>query len=253
MNETTIIEEVAADLHKAQRIIAFTGAGVSEESGIPTYRDKGGLWTKYDPNKYASIDGFENDPSYYWNFFKDSRKPILENAKPNPAHIALAKLEEMDKLKWVITQNIDGLHHAAGSKNVIELHGTTRTFRCKDCNKQYTLESVNKRIETELPPLCDECVGVIRPNVIFFGEMLPSDAINLAFLEAEKADFVIAIGSSLIVYPAAQVPIIAKQAGAKLFVLNTEPVEMDAYADYVIYGKAGEIMPKILEKMEEGG
>ncbi|RKY83581.1 NAD-dependent protein deacylase [candidate division KSB1 bacterium] len=244
-----MIEKISRDLNNSKRVVAFTGAGISAESGIPTYRGKGGFWTKYDPDKYASIDYFEKDPSYYWSFFKESRKPILENAKPNPAHYSLAELEKREKLRCVITQNIDGMHQQAGSKNVIELHGTTRNFRCKRCEKFYTLEEIGELLKVELPPLCKECKGIIRPNVIFFGEMLPQDALRRAISEAENCDFMMAIGSSLVVYPAAQIPLIAKDKGAILLIINVEPTGLDLSADYVINEKAGKVLPEIVEHL----
>ena len=242
-----IMEKIINDLNNSDKVVVFTGAGISAESGIPTYRGQGGFWTKYDPDKYASIDYFEKDPSYYWNFFKETRKPLLETASPNPAHYALSKLEKSGKLSCVITQNIDGLHQKAGTKNVIELHGTTRNFRCKDCRKFYTLENIDKLLKIQLPPLCEECKGIIRPNVIFFGEMLPEEAIEQAMIEARQCDFMMVIGSSLVVYPAAQIPVVAKNHGAKLLIINADPTNMDSLADYVIHRKAGEVLPEIVD------
>jgi len=252
MIDKELLRQICEDLKQSQNVISFTGAGISEESGIPTYRSKGGFWTKYDPNKYASIDAFNEDPSYYWNFYKDTRKPILEVAQPNPGHFALSELEKMGKMRYVVTQNIDGLHAMAGSQNVIELHGTTRSFRCKKCEKHYVIEEVNDILETELPPLCRECNGVIRPNVIFFGEMLPGEAINTAMMEAAQADFIIGIGSSMVVYPAAQIPVIAKENGARFLIVNAEVTNLDLIADYVINGKAGEILPEIVNALKAG-
>jgi len=249
MIDNEFITEIARELKKVKRVVAFTGAGVSEESGIPTYRSKGGIWIKYDPSKYASLEGFNENPSYYWEFFKESRKSVLEKARPNPAHYALAELEKIGKLKCVITQNIDGLHQSAGTKDVIELHGTTKTFRCRKCEKRYTLNDVNELLETQLPPKCSKCNDIIRPNVIFFGEILPEDAINRAIREAEQSDFLIAVGSSLVVYPAAQIPMTAKEHGAKLLIVNLEETGMDFMADFMLKGKAGKIVPELVEKL----
>ena len=226
-------------------IVAFTGAGVSAESGIPTYRGQGGFWTQYDPDKYASIDYFQKDPSYYWSFFRDTRGPLLHAAKPNPAHIALAHLEGAGKLDAVITQNIDGLHQAAGSKQVIELHGSSRRFHCLGCNHSYNLEDAEKALGLALPPRCAACGDILRPDIVFFGEMLPPGAIEKAFDFARRASLFLVIGSSLIVYPAAQVPMVAKTSGAALAILNDEPTPLDDLADWLLAGKAGEILPRL--------
>ena len=226
-------------------IVAFTGAGVSAESGIPTYRGQGGFWTQYDPDKYATIDYFQKDPSYYWSFFRDTRGPLLHEAKPNPAHLVLAQMEQAGKLEAVITQNIDGLHQVAGSKKVIELHGSSRRFYCLGCRRQFDLQEAEKALELDLPPRCASCHNILRPDIVFFGEMLPPGAIEEAFDFARRASLFLVIGSSLIVYPAAQVPMVAKTSGAALAIINDEPTPMDSLADWVLTGKAGEILPKL--------
>ena len=229
-------------------VVAFTGSGISEESGIPTYRGKGGFWTQHDPAKYASIDYFEIDPSYYWSFFRDTRGPLLHEARPNPAHQALAEMEKRGKLLAVITQNIDGLHQAAGSQKVIELHGSSRRFYCLGCRKGYNLEEAERALELNLPPLCTDCKGIIRPDVVFFGEMLPPGAMEESFDLARRASLLLVVGSSLVVYPAAQVPVVAKGSGARLAIVNDEPTPMDASADWVIQGKAGKILPRLISE-----
>ncbi len=227
-------------------VIAFTGAGVSAESGIPTYRGKDGFWTKYDPSKYASIEYFNLDPSYYWSFFKDTRAPLIHDARPNPGHVALAEMEKAGYLDAVITQNIDGLHQAGGSKQVIELHGSTRRFYCVDCNKKYSLQEAEGALDVNLPPRCNKCEGIIRPDVVFFGEMLPPGLLEKAFTLAKSASVIITVGSTLIVYPASHVPAVAKQAGARLAIVNDEPTPLDDIADWTLYGNAGEILPQLI-------
>ncbi len=227
-------------------VVAFTGAGISAESGIPTYRGTGGFWTKYDPAKYASIDYFEKDPAYYWSFFRDTRGPLLHDARPNPAHETLAELEKRGKLKAIITQNIDGLHQAAGSKKVVELHGSSHRFLCMECRRKYSLKEAEEALEKRLPPQCIDCEGNLRPDLVFFGEMLPPGALEEAFNFARESSLLIVVGSSLVVYPAAQVPMIAKSAGARLAIINREPTTMDHLADWLLPGKAGEIMPFLL-------
>ncbi len=240
------IEAIASDIRNASYIVAFTGAGIYAESGIPTYRGEGGLWTRYDPGKYASISHFRHDPSYYWNFFKDVRYPILKKVKPNPAHLALVEIERRANLRSVITQNIDGLHQEAGSSFVIELHGTTRTIICTACSRQYTIEEAYAELEKRIPPLCIECSGILRPNVIFFGESLDPRILRAAYQEAGSCDFLLAVGSSLVVYPAADIPLRAKQSGARLAIINKGSTPLDPMADYVVQDAAGEVLPQIL-------
>ena len=241
------IEAIAMDIQKAKKIVAFTGAGISAESGVPTYRGEGGLWTKYDPSKYASIEHFRHDPSYYWSFFKEVRYPILKKVKPNKAHLALYEMEKTGNLQTVITQNIDGLHQEAGSSTVIELHGTTRTIVCVDCASKYTIGEAFAKLEKQIPPLCSECTGILRPDVIFFGEMLDPQILRNAYDEAGSCDFLLAVGSSLVVYPAADIPLRAKQAGAKLAIINKGSTPLDSVADYVIDDAAGQVLPRIVK------
>jgi len=245
-----IIQAIAQEFNKSKHAVAFTGAGISSESGIPTYRGEGGLWNKYDPNKYASISHFMKDSSYYWNFFLEVRYPQLKEVKPNSAHLALADLEALGKMETVITQNIDGLHQEAGSSDVIELHGTTRIIYCMDCGQEYDMEDIYPKLRTELPPLCEKCAGMLRPDVVFFGEMLDPDVLNLAYKAASESDFLIAIGSSLVVYPAAGIPVQAKQSGALLAIINREPTPMDHLADWVINDRAGQVLPQIVEHIK---
>ena len=239
------IKALALAIRNAQNIVAFTGAGISAESGVPTYRGEGGLWTKYDPNKYASISYFRENPSYYWNFFKDVRYPILKKVKPNRAHLALFELEKAGKLKTVITQNIDGLHQDAGSSSVIELHGTTRTIICMNCSRKYSIEEAFAKLAKQIPPLCSECEGILRPDVIFFGEMLDPEVLHEAYEAVASCNLLLAVGSSLVVYPAADIPLIAKQAGAKLAIINKGSTPLDSVADYMIDAAAGKILPQL--------
>jgi len=245
------LESLAQDLIRAEYIAAFSGAGISSESGIPTYRGAGGLWTKYDPNLYANIDHFNRDPSYYWNFFKDVRYPILKKARPNRAHLALAELESLGKLKSIVTQNIDGLHQEAGSTRVIELHGNTRVLVCTHCFHEYSIDEAYSFLEKEIPPLCTECQGILRPDVIFFGETLKPQVLDDAYREAASCDFLIVVGSSLVVTPAADIPVTAKRGGAKLAILNIDPTPLDDIADYVISEKAGDILTEILDLVKK--
>jgi NAD-dependent deacetylase len=242
--------ELKKNLLNSKKIIAFTGAGLSAESGIPTYRGTGGLWTKYNPNIYANINVFLQDSTYYWNFFKNVRYNILKMAKPNTAHYALVKLEKMGILKLVITQNIDGLHKIAGQSNIIELHGNNRYISCMDCKKVYLMEEVYENLKKELPPKCI-CGGNLKPNVVFFGETLPEKELFEAKSSAKDCDMFLVIGSSLVVYPASQIPVIAKYNGALLGIINIDTTPLDNIADFVINENASEILSEIINDNEE--
>jgi len=253
MNKYGKIEELIDLVDISNDIVIFTGAGVSAESGIPTYRGKGGYWNKYDPNKYANIDYFYKDPSYYWSFFKEVRSPVLQSARPNIAHKSIADLENTEKIRSLITQNIDGLHQVAGSKNIIELHGNTRIFECLKCKKKFTLDNVNTLLESKLPPECSECGSLIRPGVIFFGEVLDSEVLSMAEKNTLEADLFIAVGSSLVVQPAASLPLIAKNNGAKFAIINIDPTPLDSMADCVINISASEVLSKIAQEIIKSG
>jgi len=237
------IRDLTEFLAAANRLIVFTGAGISAESGIPTYRGAGGIWTKYNPEKYASIDYFRRDPGYYWRFFKEVRMGMMTSAEPSPAHTSVAELEKAGRVSAVITQNIDGLHQKAGSVRVLELHGNTTRFYCFDCYAPYTMEDVRLQLETMEIPLCLKCRGVLRPDVVLFGEMLPTEVVDDATREAQLCDSLLVIGSSLVVYPAANLPYQAKLAGARLAIINIDPTPLDSIADVRLFSPAGEIVP----------
>ncbi len=239
------IGQAAGHLRGAKRLVAFTGAGISADSGIPTYRGAGGLWSKYDPDKYASIDYFRRDPSYYWRFFRDVRYPVLEGAHPNDAHAALARLESTGRLGTVITQNIDGLHQEAGSERVLELHGNTRRFLCQQCAAVFGLEIVWKRLSEELPPTCPDCGGGLRPDVVLFGEMLPETVLRQAMEAARSADVILVVGSSLTVQPAAGLPVLTMEHGGRLIIVNVGPTPLDRVATIKIDAGAADVLPQL--------
>ena len=226
----------------ADRLVAFTGAGISAESGIPTYRGEGGVWHDYDPAKYAHVRIFEEDPTYYWSFFRDVRYPVVKKAAPNRAHLVLAGLEARGTLTAVITQNIDGLHQAAGSRRVLELHGNTRRISCRQCRVGYTMDEVFEQLETSLPPVCASCGGVLKPEVVFFGESLPGAVLDAAREESRTCDLFLAIGSSLVVQPAASLPLLARESGARVVIINKDPTPLDALADAVFHESASEVL-----------
>ena len=240
-----MVERAAALLATAHHAVVLTGAGVSAESGIPTFRGEGGLWTKYDPVKVSSIDSFLADPASYWRVSKE-RGTVALSARPNAGHDALAAMEAAGHLVAVVTQNTDGLHQVSGSRRVIELHGSGRTVRCLECGKLEPRADVQARLEVEMPPRCPNCGGTfLKPTVVLFGEPMPTDAINEAFDLARQADVMLVVGSSLVVYPAADVPLVAIQSGARLIVINAEPTPFDRFAAVVIHGRSGEVLPEI--------
>ncbi|TME57041.1 MAG: NAD-dependent deacylase [Chloroflexi bacterium] len=243
------LERASELLASARAGLAMTGAGVSAESGIPTFRGEGGLWSSYDPVKVASIDNFLEDPAAYWRVSRE-RGPAVLAARPNPGHLALAALETAGHLVGVVTQNTDGLHQDAGSRRVIELHGSGRVVQCLDCGTREKRAEVQARLGEEMPPRCRACGGVfLKPTVVLFGEAMPMAAVEEAFALAKAADVMLVVGSSLVVYPAAHVPLKAVEAGAALIVVNAEPTPLDHLATVVIHGRSGEVLPELAEML----
>lgn len=238
-----LYKEVASLMFKEKEVVVLTGSGISAESGIPTFRSTGGLWTKYDPMIYAHIDTFRKDPSKYWEIRGEFIKNY-DSYKPNKAHLALAELENLGIVKVVITQNIDGLHTKAGSKDVIEIHGSLREIYCLSCNKKY----IAPNIPEGNPPYCEDCKGILKPNTVLFGESLPPSAINRAYKEAQFCKIMLVIGTSSTVYPAAYLPLIAKDNGAKIVEINIEP--SFPQANYVIKEKASIALEEILTEIK---
>jgi NAD-dependent deacetylase len=233
-------------IQSSNNIVAFTGAGISTESGIPDFRSPGGLWEKFDPNIYANFKVFKKDPSKYWELEREVTK-LVEPAKPNPAHYALVTLEKQHKLKAIVTQNIDMLHQRAGSAvPIYELHGSPITAKCLKCNQKYSRAELLNKMNSESIPKCNICKGLIKPNVVLFFEELPSDAVYGAITAVQNCDCLLMIGSSLLVAPANQVPFFAKESGAKIIFINYEPTLFDEIADVCLVGKAGDILPKIV-------
>jgi NAD-dependent deacetylase len=242
-----LIQKAAQDILQSKKTIAFTGAGISVESGIPDFRGAQGLWQKYDPEEYAHIHAFYSNPDKVWLMLKEMFSLIMA-AKPNPAHIGLAELERMGLLSSVITQNVDGLHQAAGSKNVIEFHGNHRTLSCLKCSTK--IEGASLTLE-DLPPRCSRCSSLLKPDVVFFGEPIPWEAQTMSFKESKSCSAVFVIGTSAVVYPAATIPVTAKEHGATVIEINMEPTPMtDQVSDYLICGSAGEIIPAIVEEVK---
>jgi NAD-dependent deacetylase len=242
-----LIKRAAKDILSSKKTIAFTGAGISVESGIPDFRSAQGLWQKYDPEEYATIYAFHSNPDKVWLMLKDMFSLVVV-AKPNPAHIGLAELERMGLLSYVITQNVDGLHQAAGNKNVIEFHGSHRTLSCLKCFTK--VDGTSLKME-DLPPRCPHCSSLLKPDVVFFGEPIPWQAQIISFKESKSCSAVLVIGTSAIVYPAASIPITAKERGATVIEINLEPTPFtNQISDYLICGSAGEIISAIVEEVK---
>jgi len=237
----------AAELVKASgRISAFTGAGISTESGLADFRSAGGLWDRYRIVTYPEFVASHEARIEYWEMRKELIPSILM-AKPNAAHTALAELGRMGKLKTVITQNIDGLHQAAGNDDVIELHGTNLTASCLDCGKLWPIEEIQLRLEGgNLDPCCDRCDGAIKPDTISFGQSMPQREMNRAFDVAQGCDLMFMIGSSLEVQPAALLPAAAAQNGAKLIFINRTETPYDHLAELVFREGCGEVMQGVM-------
>jgi NAD-dependent deacetylase len=229
-------------------MVAMTGAGISVESNIPPFRGKGGLWEKFDPMEYASIDAFMADPEKVWNALLKDMKQVLDTAEPNDAHKGLAKLEEMGILTTIITQNVDGLHQKAGNTDVIEFHGTFAVHRCLDCGKKVETDHIDL---STIPPKC-ECNGIYRPDCVFFGEMIPPHHLQRSQVVSAACDTMLIIGTSGTVQPAAFMPVIAKESGAKIIEINTETTPLThSISDYIVTGKAGEVMAAIMAELAE--
>ena len=243
-----LIQRAAKDILHSKKTIAFTGAGISVESGIPDFRGAQGLWQKYDPEEYAHIHAFYSNPDKVWLMLKEMFSLIMA-AKPNPAHIGLAELERMGLLSSVITQNVDGLHQSAGNTNVIEFHGTHRTLSCLNCSTK--IEGTSLTLE-DLPPRCSRCSSLLKPDVVFFGEPIPWEAQIMSFKESKSCSAVLVIGTSAVVYPAATIPITANERGAIVIEINTEPTPLtNQISDYLICGSAGETIPAIVEEVKK--
>jgi NAD-dependent deacetylase len=234
-----------ADLiRERQPCVVLTGAGVSTESGIPDFRSPSGLWAQFDPLEYGSIEAFRRDPLKVWSFYKP-RVAMLTEAEPNPAHLALAELERLGFVEAVVTQNIDLLHTRAGSKEVVEVHGSIRTSTCPTCGERYALERVLEFLADADAPACTACGELLKPDVVFFGELLPADAIERAFELARRARLLLVVGSALEVHPVAGLPLETLGTGGELAIVNRGPTPYDGQASLRIEGSAGDVLPAV--------
>jgi NAD-dependent deacetylase len=245
------IKRAAEILRDATRISVFTGAGISTDSGIPDFRSPdSGLWTNVDPMAVASIYGFKRDPQAFYDWVRPLTDVTL-NAQPNPAHHALVQLEKMGYHTTIITQNIDMLHTRAGNTAIFELHGHMREGTCIHCFKVYDGETIMARfLDDGQVPTCPTCGGVIKPNVILFGEQLPIRELQGAQDAARKCDVMLIVGSSLEVAPASDIPVLARRNGARLVIVNLEPTPADSLAEVTIHDRAAVVLPRIIEHLE---
>jgi NAD-dependent deacetylase len=232
---------LATLIRERQPCVVLTGAGISTESGIPDFRSATGIWKDVDPFEVASIDAFRRDPERVWDFYR-GRIEMLLQAEPNPAHVALAALEQAGFVQAVITQNIDRLHTRAGSRDVIEVHGSISTAVCLECGTQETVDAVLVQLETRRAPLCLACGAILKPGVVMFGELLPAAAMQRATELARSAELMLVIGSSLEVWPVAGLPLEA----ASLAIVNAGPTALDEHATLKVDGSAGEALTSVL-------
>jgi NAD-dependent deacetylase len=244
-------EQVAELILSARKTVVFTGAGISTESGIPDFRGKDGIWTRMDPEDFT-IERFVARPAVrkmQWKMLAEGG--LFGHVQPNAAHYALAEMEKMGKLDCIVTQNIDNLHQAAGNspERVFELHGNMEYVRCLGCHRRFSMEEIIARLSKEELPECEYCKGILKPDAVFFGEALPQAVLSEAARRATQSDLCVVIGSTLIVYPAAYIPMYAYDAGAKIVIINIGTTPMDSKAAVLIEGKAGDTMGRIMEHL----
>jgi NAD-dependent deacetylase len=233
-------------LRRSSRTVVLTGSGISAESGVPTFREAQiGLWERFDPQELATPEAFERDPGLVWDWYAWRRK-LVAQAAPNPGHLALAEIQDLAQNLTLVTQNVDGLHQRAGSRDVIELHGNIGRTKC-------TVEGteVEEYDEGGSPPTCLSCGAPLRPDVVWFGEMLPPGALDAASEAARGADLFLSVGTSSLVYPAAALPYEALESGAALVEINPEETPLTPHADYVLRGPAGDVLPRLIRELSE--
>lgn len=238
-------KELLDKLSGAASVTVLTGAGISAESGVPTFRGEEGLWKKFRPEELATVEAFMRNPELVWEWYRH-RREILSTVEPNPGHRALAGLEERCPDFTLITQNIDGLHRTAGSRNILELHGNIRRNRCMECGQRYQ--------DVELPeersaPLC-RCGGKIRPDVVWFGESLDRRTLEEAFVASTRCQVFFSVGTSAVVYPAASLPVVALQGGAHVVEINIEPTPLSPQVQQFIQRPSGDVLPVLLETLD---
>jgi len=248
--DPTPVQTLADLIRGRQPCVVLTGAGVSTESGIPDFRSPTGVWARFDPQEYATIDAFRGNPAKVWEFYAP-RVSMLIGAEPNAAHHAIAELQRRGLVEAVVTQNIDLLHERAGSGEVVEVHGSIRSFTCLQCGAGYELSYVLRQLHAarDEPPRCASCAAVVKPDVVFFGELLPERALERAFTLARGAGLLLVVGSTLEVWPVADLPGETLRHGGSLAIVNLGPTACDRQAELRIEGSAGEILPAVVEAL----
>ena len=243
------IEQLIAGLAPCRRITVLTGAGISTESGLPDFRSPGGLWGQYDPARLATVEALERDPLLFFQFYQ-RRLRMLAQAEPNAAHRALAELQRRGRIGLIATQNVDGLHQKAGAVDVAELHGSLAWARCHRCGRRFDASVLDRPVQrSEDIPRCPQCGGIIRPDVVLFGELLPEEAYARALRAAQSCDAMLVVGSSLEVYPAAGLPEVALSHGARLFIVNLGETVYDGVATVTVRARAGEVLPRLAQAL----
>ena len=245
MDARELAARLAKLIREAQPCVVLTGAGVSTESGIPDFRSPTGIWSEFDPLEYASIEAFRRDPAKVWSFYAP-RFAMLTEAEPNDAHHALAALDEAGYVRAIVTQNIDLLHERAGSEDVIEVHGSIRTATCPRCGESYGLERVLELLAAADAPACPACGEILKPDVVFFGELLAPGTIERAHELARRARLLLVVGSALEVYPVAGLPGETLSAGGELALVNRGPTPYDAQARLRLDASAGKVLPAVV-------
>ncbi|AEN74214.1 NAD-dependent deacetylase [Rhodothermus marinus SG0.5JP17-172] len=241
--------ELIERLARARSVAVLTGAGISAESGVPTFRDPGGLWERFRPEELANVQAFLRNPDLVQRWYAYRRKLVRE-VEPNPGHYALVELERMVPDFTLITQNVDNLHRRAGSQRVVELHGNLLRSYCIDCGRP--ADEVDLEAAAEGKPVrCPACGGLIRPDVVWFGELLPEEALAEAYAACERAEVFLSVGTSVVVYPAAGLPLEAKRAGAYVAEINLQPSAIADQVDALLLGKAGEILPALVAAVRQ--
>ena len=238
------VERLAALIRERQPCVVLTGAGVSTESGIPDFRSPGGIWARYDPMEYATLEAFRRDAVKVWDFY-GRRLDVLATAEPNAAHEALAALERDGLVLAIVTQNIDRLHERAGSRDVVEVHGSIRTASCLSCGWKSTFDEVLQQLRYAPAPTCPACGSVLKPDVVMFGELLPVEAVDRAVELAQTAGVLLVVGSSLAVFPVAALPETTLRSGGAIAIVNAEPTPFDDEAEVVIHAPAGETLAAV--------
>jgi len=253
-NLDTLAQKAAELIIAAKKLVVFTGAGISTESGIPDFRSPGGIWSRFDPEDFT-YQKFTTDVEArrkQWRMLGEGH--LTTEAQPNLAHYAIAELDRLGKLDCVITQNVDNLHHKAGvpAEKIFELHGNVQWAVCLSCGRRYPFEQIKARLEGgEEIPECEACQGMLKPDAVLFGEALPQDVLEEASQRSSDCDLFIVVGSTLVVYPAAYMPIYAVRGGAKLIIVNLSDTPMDAQAAVLIRAKAGEAMSQIVDRVKD--